>query len=95
MNSFSLVWQKITGTIDSINDRLTSYRLMLYFLLALIGWAVTGSFFDKVPYSWHAILISAAWLVGVCWVANRLIAKFLDIPANKESDLIRLLVGRL
>jgi glycine betaine catabolism B len=88
MNRLSLLGQKLTGVIDSINDRLTSYRLMLYFLLALLGWAEIGSFFNKVPYSWHEILISAGWLMAVCWAANKLIAKFLDIPANKESDLI-------
>jgi ferredoxin-NADP reductase len=92
MKSLSLVWQKTTGAVDNINDRLTSYRLMLYFLLSLIGWAVIGSFFHKVSYNWHEIIISAAWLAGICWAANRLIAKFLDIPANKESDLITALI---
>ena len=89
MNSPSLIGQKITGVIDGINDRLTSYRLMLYFLLALLGWGIIGSFFkNQIPYNWHEILISAGWLMAVCWGANKLIAKFLDIPANKESDLI-------
>src|SRR4051794_39236227 len=89
MNQFSLIGQKISGAIDSFNNRLTSYRLMLYFLLALVGWALIGSFFKhQVPYNWHEILISAGWLMVVCWTSNKLIAKFLDIPANKESDLI-------
>jgi Na+-translocating ferredoxin:NAD+ oxidoreductase RnfD subunit len=84
----SLTTQKITSLLDRLNDKLTSYRLVLYFLLVLVGWALVGSFFSQVPYNWHQILISGAWLVGICWLANKLISKFLDIPANKESDLI-------
>lgn len=88
MKQLSLLGQKITGAIDAVNDRLTSYRLMLYFLLVLLGWALAGSFFDKVAYNWHEILVSAGWLVLVCWLSNKLISRFLDIPSNKESDLI-------
>jgi glycine betaine catabolism B len=88
MKQIGLLWQMATGVIDRINDRLTSYRLMLYFLLALLAWGFIGSFFHQVAYNWHEILISAVWLMAVCWSANKLIARFLDIPANKESDLI-------
>jgi len=80
--------RRFNSFIDRLNDILTSYRLMLYFLLALAGWAILGSFFDKVPYSWHEIIVSGIWLVGICWMVNKLISKFLDIPANKESSLI-------
>lgn len=92
MNSLSVIAQLPGSLLDKINDRLTSYRLMLYFLICLAGWALIGSFFDKVPYNWHQIIISALWLIGICWAANKLIAKFLDIPANKESDLITALI---
>src|SRR4051812_48505987 len=88
MNQLSLIGQVAIGFIDKINDRLTSYRLMLYFLLALLGWGVIGSFFNQVAYNWHEIIISAVWLMAVCWTANKLISRFLDIPSNKESDLI-------
>lgn len=89
MNTISLWAQTVTGALDKINDRLTSYRLMLYYLWALLTWAIIGSFFKgQIPYNWHQILVSAAWLTIVCWLANKAISKFLDIPANKESDLI-------
>lgn len=87
-NQLGLAWKKLTGAIDWLNDKLTSYRLMLYYLLTLLGWAIVGSFFNKVPYNWHQILFSAAWLVAICWLTNKIISRFLDIPANKESDLI-------
>ncbi|MBX4201785.1 hypothetical protein KW803_02740 [Candidatus Saccharibacteria bacterium] len=88
----ALAVQKTTSLIDRVNDRVTSYRLVLYFLIALVLWAMIGSFFDYVPYSWNEILVSAAWLLGVCWLSNKLISKFMDIPANKESDLITALI---
>jgi ferredoxin-NADP reductase len=88
----SLAAQKFTGLLDNINDRLTSYRLVLYFLLVLVGWGALGSAIGKVPYSWHQILVSAVWLTAICWLSNKLISKFLDIPANKESELITALI---
>lgn len=91
-NALNLTGQKFNGLLDFINDRFTSYRLMLYYLLALVVWALVGSFFKQVPFSWHAILISAGWLLLVCWVVNKSLSKFLDIPANKESDLITALI---
>ena len=65
---------------------------MLYILGAMLGWAVLGSFFHQVPFSWHEILISTAWIVLVCWLVNKGLSKFLGIPANKESDLITALI---
>src|SRR5437868_433674 len=66
---------------------------MLYFLLALVGWSLIGSFFNgQIPYNWHQILVSVVWLLAVCWAGNKLIARFLNIPANKESDLITALI---
>jgi Na+-translocating ferredoxin:NAD+ oxidoreductase RnfD subunit len=92
-NQFNLVVQSLARPIDKLNDRLTSYRLMLYFLLAITGWAIAGSFFSKqISYSWHEILASVIWLLLICWVANKSISKFLNIPANKESDLITALI---
>src|SRR5690242_4605917 len=88
----SLALQRLISLIDRINDRFTSYRLVLYFLIVALAWAIAGSFFDKVPYKAPEILLSAALLLGVCWAANKLISKFLDIPANKESDLITALI---
>src|ERR1700689_3467355 len=83
---------KFTGLLDKFNDRFTSYRLVLYFLIALVGWSIVGGAFNKVGYNWHEILLSAGWLVAVCWCVNKALSRFLDIPANKESDLISALI---
>lgn len=91
-NSFSLSVKIVTGIIDKLNDRLTSYRLVLYFLIALVVWAVAGSFFKQVPYTAAQILESTAVLLAICWITNKLVSRFLNIPANKESDLITALI---
>jgi Na+-transporting NADH:ubiquinone oxidoreductase subunit NqrB len=65
---------------------------MLYFLLVIVVWAAIGSLLHKISYHWYDILISMFWLIGVCWAANRLIARFLNIPANNESDYITALI---
>jgi ferredoxin-NADP reductase/Na+-translocating ferredoxin:NAD+ oxidoreductase RnfD subunit len=91
-NIFSLAGKKIASPIDKLNDKLTSYRLVLYFLIALVGWAFIGSLLNKVPYDGTAVLVSVSALLAICWLTNKVISKFLDIPANKESDLITALI---
>jgi hypothetical protein len=73
--ALSLIGHKFIGLLDRLNDRFTSYRLMLYFLGVLIAWAVVGSFFNQVPFSWDQILVSTGWLLLVCWTTNKLLAK--------------------
>jgi ferredoxin-NADP reductase len=90
--ALSLIGHKFIGLLDRLNDRFTSYRLMLYFLGVLIAWAVVGSFFNQVPFSWDQILVSTGWLLLVCWATNKLLAKFLNIASNKDSSLITALI---
>ncbi len=91
-NQLELLSHKLGGFLDKLIDKLTSYRLMLYFLLSLAGLAFIGSFLDKVPYSWNEILISVATLMAICWIADRLISEFLNIAANNESSYITALI---
>lgn len=91
-NPLSLALHRSTAMVDRANDRFTSYRLVLYYLLALLAWAVIGSFFKQVPYTWHTIIISAVLLAGICYLANKSISMFMNIPANRESWLITALI---
>jgi ferredoxin-NADP reductase/Na+-translocating ferredoxin:NAD+ oxidoreductase RnfD subunit len=88
VNQLSLIPHWLGSLLDRFNDKLTSYRLMLYYLLALAGWAIIGSFFHQVPYAWHEILVSVASLMSICWVADRLVSRFLGITVNNESSYI-------
>lgn len=80
--------RRLLHLLDRVNDRLTSYRLVLYSLLAMLAWALVGAGLDKVSYSAGTIVLSAVWIIGICWLSNRLISRFLNIPINRESDLI-------
>lgn len=92
LNLPNKILQRILGALDWFNDHFTSYRLVLYFLLLLLGWTLVGGATNKIAYKPLDILASAGLLVAVCWVTNKAISKFLDIPANNESDLISALI---
>lgn len=74
--------------IDKLLDTITMYRLLLYYLLALIGVAMLFGSVGILAYSPIAIALSAAYVTFVCWIVNRLFAYILRVPANPESSLI-------
>jgi Na+-transporting NADH:ubiquinone oxidoreductase subunit NqrB len=92
MNRLSLFWRRAWGPIDKFLDRFTSYKIVLYILYTYIGWAVIGGLFNKVPYHWYSIVLAALWLIAVCRASNIALARFFDIPKNRESDLITALI---
>ena len=73
-------------------DRTTMYRLVLYYLIALVviasGLAATG----HLPYKASAIVVAAIYTSLVCWVANLVFSKVYKAPANIESPLITALI---
>mgnify|MGYP000170864867 CR=1 FL=1 len=92
-SKFILLLHWILRPVDKFLDKLTSYRLVLYFLLTVLGWSMLASLItDQVPFRWYEILGSAAWLVAVCRASNWSISYLLNIPRNQESDLITALI---
>jgi ferredoxin-NADP reductase/Na+-translocating ferredoxin:NAD+ oxidoreductase RnfD subunit len=78
--------------LDALLDRITMYRLMLYLLIGYVGIAAALAGFGLLPFSPLALLISSAFLVGMCWAANTLLARILDVPTNVESAFITALI---
>jgi glycine betaine catabolism B len=78
--------------VDKFLDKLTSYRLMLYFLIVLLFWGIGAAFFDQVAYSPIEIALSASWLVVIGVGANYLLAKYFNVAKNNESDYISSLI---
>lgn len=68
------------------------YRLMLYVLICLVSFAVILSLFKVLPYHPVSIILSAVFLVGVCKIANTLMAKIFQTPVNCESAYITALI---
>lgn len=85
-------FQKLLDYIDGFLDGLTSYNLVLYFLIIVAGWAVALGFTNNLPYKGSAIAFSALALVAICWAVNSTVSRFLNIYANRESYLISALI---
>jgi Na+-transporting NADH:ubiquinone oxidoreductase subunit NqrB len=73
-------------------DRLTTYRLMLYYLEALLGAAFVFGFFQLVPHEPTAIAFSTALILATCYITNCIFARVFGVPANNESVYITALI---
>lgn len=78
--------------IDSFLDRITMYRLVVWYLLAILGFAAIQSWRGLIPYPPVVILFSAAFLWLTCVIVNRLFAWAYDAPVNPESSVITALI---
>ena len=78
--------------VDSMLNRITMYRLVLYYLIFLLAVAIVLSLGGVLPYDPFALLFSTGFLVAVCVVTNAIFAKAFDVPANAESVYISALI---
>lgn len=68
------------------------YRLMLYFLIAILVAILGLSTFNFLPYNSLDILIQALTYVFLCWGINRILAKIARTEPNPESSIITALI---
>src|SRR5579859_258793 len=78
--------------IDSLLDRTTMYRLVLYVLTGQIAMATILAFFNLLHFSPLALLVSTAFLVVICWAMNTICAHLFQVPTNIESAFITALI---
>lgn len=78
--------------IDAFLDRTSMYRLLLYALLAMLGIATALAALGLLNFSPLALLLSAGFLVAMCWAANTLLAWVFRVSTNVESALITALI---
>ena len=78
--------------IDDLLNRITMYRLALYYLIFLHATAVLLSLTGLLKYDAISLLFSLAFLLAVCWVTNKLFAWAFRVPANVESVYISALL---
>ncbi len=74
--------------IDNLLNRVTMYRLVLYYLLVLIAAAAFFGFFGMLPYNPATLAFSTLLIIGVCWVVNIIFAKAFGATTNTESVYI-------
>lgn len=76
------------NAFDALLNRFTMYRLVVYVLAILSGLSIVFAFMGRIPTSPTELVISAGILVGVAYVTDRVLGKFLNVPTNMESALI-------
>ncbi|HEX5456705.1 MAG TPA: RnfABCDGE type electron transport complex subunit D [Candidatus Saccharimonadales bacterium] len=78
--------------IDYLLDRITMYRLLLYYLIVLVAAATGFSALGILQYNPVTVGGSALYLVAICWISNKVFAYVFETPANIESSLITALI---
>ena len=78
--------------VDKLLDHITMYRLVLYYLVALLAAAVALAAFNVLPHGAKAIAFSTVLILAACWVTNWGFARVFDVPANSESIYITALI---
>jgi glycine betaine catabolism B len=78
----------VKNLIDNALNRITMYRLALYYVAALLAAAFGLGFFALVPHDPTALAFSFVFITAVCWATNRLFAALFHIPVNTESIYI-------
>ncbi len=79
-------------SIDHILNRITMYRLVLYYTAGLLAITFLLGFAGMVPEDPTALTFSLVLIIGTCWLTNRLFAEFLRVPVNTELFTITALI---
>lgn len=74
--------------VDGYLNHTTMYRLVLYYVSALLLTAFGLGFFQLVPHDPTALAFSTVFITLVCWISNKVIAWAMKVPANTESIYI-------
>src|SRR5260221_14518173 len=78
--------------VDDALNNITMYRLVLYVLISIVGYAVFLSFFGLLPFSPYTLLLSSLFVLFVGWATNSIFAHVFEIPTNVESFYISALI---
>lgn len=78
--------------IDNILNRITMYRLVLYYLAALLVAAVIFGMFGILPYAPADIIFSTTLILAICWIANTIFSSVFEAVTNSESVYITALI---
>jgi ferredoxin-NADP reductase/Na+-translocating ferredoxin:NAD+ oxidoreductase RnfD subunit len=74
--------------LDNLLDSMTMYRLLLYYLLILVGAAMLFGALGYLPYSPEAILAEASFITLACWLINKIFGYVYEATTNAESSLL-------
>ena len=68
------------------------YRLVLYYLLGLLVFAVIFGYFGLIPYNPLVLVLSTIYITFFAWLTNVIFARVFKAPTNIESVYITALI---
>lgn len=83
---------KIIKPIDDILNKITMYRLVLYYLIFLWFVAFILSFFAILPFTFLQFIVSTLVILIACWITNKSFSLILKAVTNLESVYISALI---
>jgi ferredoxin-NADP reductase len=86
------MYKAILDYIDDFLNKITMYRLVLYVLIVFVVVAVFLSSLGLLNFNPFSLLFSTLFLVGICWVTNKIFSSVFKAPANVESVYITALI---
>lgn len=78
--------------VDNFLNKITMYRLMLYYLILLLIVALILSFFNLLPFIPVSLIFSSLFIIAICWITNKVFALTFKAPTNVESVYISALI---
>ncbi len=78
--------------VDDFLNKITMYRLVLYYLIGLLAAAFLLSLFGALPYSPVGLVYSVFFITLLCWIVNVVSAWIFNVPTNVESVYITALI---
>ncbi len=78
--------------IDNFLNKITMYRLVLYYLLGLLAVAIILSIFGILPYNPILLLSSSLVFILTCFLVNIIFSRVFRAPTNVESVYITALI---
>ncbi len=78
--------------INRLLNGVTMYRLVVYYLLGLLGVGIVFCFMGLLPYDPFTLLLNIGFLVAVCAISNSIFAWAFRVPRNIESVYISALI---
>ena len=75
-------------TIDNFLNKITMYRLVLYYLIFLVSIAAIFTLIGTLPFSFINLLLSVCLILAVSILTNTVFAQTFNTPTNVESVYI-------
>jgi glycine betaine catabolism B len=83
---------KLMSAVDNLLDRITMYKLLLYYLIALVLIALGFSLAGVLHFSAASLALSTLTLVATCWIVTKIFAAIFEAPTNTDSSHITALI---